>query len=138
VHRPVLPQLKSGITLMATTYYTKDHEWLTIENDIATLGITNYAQGALGEVVYVEVPDIGTACQNGEPIAVVESVKAASDIYAPLNGEVIEVNTNLEDSPELVNELPESDGWFIKIRLTNPLDTRDYINKEQYLELIQS
>lgn len=138
MHRPVLPPLKSGITFMATTYYTNDHEWLTIDNDIATLGITNYAQGALGEIVYVEVPDIGTTCQNGEPIAVVESVKSASDIYAPLNGEVIEVNTNLEDSPELVNELPESDGWFIKIRLTTPPDTRNYINKEQYLELIQS
>ncbi len=121
---------------MTITYYTKDHEWLIIDNDIATLGITDHAQEALGEIVYVEAPEIGTACQKGEPIAVVESVKAASDIYAPLDGEVIAVNTDLEDSPELVNESPESDGWFIKIRLAAPLDASGYMNKEQYLESI--
>ncbi len=121
---------------MTTTYYTEDHEWLVIENDIATLGITDYAQETLGEIVYIETPDVGVTCQKGEPIAVVESVKSASDIYAPIDGEVLEVNAELEDSPELVNESPESNGWFIKIRLAAPFDEANYLNKEQYLESI--
>ena len=114
---------------MSTTYYTSDHEWLAIEDTVATLGITDHAQDALGEIVFVESPDIGAACIKGEAIAVVESVKAASDIYAPTNGEVIEVNTLLDDSPE-------TEGWFIKIRLEEPFETDGYMSKEEYLASI--
>jgi glycine cleavage system H protein len=121
---------------MSTTYYTSDHEWLAIEDTVATLGITDHAQDALGEIVFVESPDIGAACIKGEAIAVVESVKAASDIYAPINGEVIEVNTLLEDSPEMVNESPETEGWFIKIRLEESFETDSYMSKEEYLASI--
>lgn len=121
---------------MPTTYYTKDHEWLVIEDNIATLGITDHAQDALGEIVFVESPDVGAMCIKGEAIAVVESVKAASDIYAPINGEVIEVNTLLEDSPELVNESPEAEGWFIKIRIEKSFETDGYMSKEEYLASI--
>lgn len=121
---------------MPTTYYTKDHEWLLIEDDIAILGITDHAQEALGEIVFVESPDIGAMCIKGEAIAVVESVKAASDIFAPINGEVIEVNTHLEDSPELVNESPEAEGWFIKIRIKEAFEIDSYMSKEEYLASI--
>ncbi len=116
------------------TYYTTDHEWLIVEDDLVTVGITDHAQEALGEIVFVESPEVGQTSQKGETIAVVESVKAASDIYAPIDGEVVEVNSNLDDTPELVNESPEGDGWFMKIRIQEPFDASDYMNREEYLE----
>ncbi len=118
---------------MTTTYYTSDHEWLSIDDDIATVGITEHAQKALGEIVFVELPELGRVCQKGEAIAVVESVKAASDVYSPLRGEVIEVNKILEDSPELVNDGAEADGWFIKMRIDGVLDKKDYMSRDIYL-----
>jgi glycine cleavage system H protein len=112
--------------------YTADHEWLSIEGDIVTIGITDHAQQALGEIVYVELPEIGRACVVKEAVSVVESVKAASDVYAPVEGEVVEVNTLLEDSPELVNESPEDQGWFMKVRLAGALVEDGLMSHDDY------
>lgn len=113
--------------------YASSHEWARLEDDgTVTVGITNHAQDALGDVVFVELPEVGNTYSAGEEIAVVESVKAASDIYAPLAGEVIAVNEALQDSPEIINESPYDDGWFFKLQpsevgeLDNLLDAEDY------------
>lgn len=121
---------------MPITYYTSDHEWLVIYNGVATIGITDHAQDALGVIVYVELPDVGLHCGAGDSIATIESVKAASDIYAPVNGEVIEINESLDDSPEMVNDAAESDGWFMKIRIEEPLDVSSFMTLEAYLTLL--
>jgi glycine cleavage system H protein len=102
-----------------TTRYTKDHEWITVDGDVGTIGITNYAQEQLGDVVFVELPDVGKSVSQGDEAGVVESVKAASEIYAPVAGEVVEVNEALADAPATVNEDAEGKGWFIKLRLTD-------------------
>lgn len=122
---------------MSTTYYTADHEWLTIENTIVTVGITDHAQHALGEIVFVELPTIGETFTKGDGMAVVESVKAASDIYAPIDGEVVEVNSALDDSPEMVNAHAENDAWFIKMRINESTDLSSYMNRDDYLALIE-
>ncbi|MFZ4071712.1 MAG: glycine cleavage system protein GcvH [Caulobacterales bacterium] len=98
--------------------YTKDHEWVRIEGDIAVCGITTYATEQLGDVVYVELPKIGLAVAQGADMAVVESAKAASDVYAPLSGEIVAVNDALSDNPQMVNDGPEADGWFCKIKIS--------------------
>ena len=107
-----------------SVYYTKEHEWIQVEGDSATVGITDYAQSQLGDVVFVEVPEAGRQLSKGGEAAVVESVKAASDVYAPVSGEVIEGNQALVDQPDLVNTDPEGAGWFFRIRLagTGELD----------------
>lgn len=102
-----------------TTRYTKDHEWIRIEGNVATVGITDFAQKALGDVVYVELPEVGRSVKAGEETAVVESVKAASDVYAPVSGEVVAVNDAIANAPATVNEAPEAGGWFMKIRLAD-------------------
>jgi len=99
-----------------TTKFTEDHEWIALEGDVATVGITKYAAEALGDVVFVEVPEVGASFAKGDDMAVVESVKAASDVYAPISGEVIEANGALGDAPETVNEAPEGAGWFAKLK----------------------
>lgn len=104
---------------MALERFTKDHEYVRVEGDTATIGITTHAQGALGDVVFVELPEIGRKVSAGEPIAVVESVKAASDVFAPVAGEVIAVNSALPDQPGLVNEDAEGAAWFFKLRMTD-------------------
>jgi len=98
-------------------YFTDDHEWIDVEGETATVGITDYAQGQLGDIVFVELPDVGTVIDKGKDAAVVESVKAASDVYAPISGEVMETNAALEDDPALVNTSPEEDGWFFKMTI---------------------
>jgi glycine cleavage system H protein len=105
--------------------YTKEHEWARLEGDLAAVGITEYAQGELGDVVFVELPEVGRRLTQGESFGVVESVKAASDLYAPVSGEVIEVNGTLQDSPELVNTEPFAGGWMVKVRVADKaeLDT---------------
>ncbi len=100
---------------MSETRFTKDHEWIRLEGDVATVGITDHAQTALGDVVFVELPEVGREVSAGEPCAVVESVKAASDIYAPIAGKVVEVNHALADNPGLVNASPLGDGWFFRL-----------------------
>ena len=102
-----------------TTKFTEDHEWVTLEGDVATVGITKYAAEALGDVVFVEVPETGASFAKGDDMAVVESVKAASDVYAPIGGEVTEGNSALADAPETVNDDPEGAGWFAKLKVTN-------------------
>ena len=118
--------------------YTKDHEWVVIEGDTATFGITTYAQGQLGDVVFVEVPDVGKTLDKGAEAAVVESVKAASEVYAPLAGEVIEANRRLTDDPGLVNLEPEAGGWFAKLRLAPGTDTSELLDEAAYEAFVQS
>lgn len=98
-------------------YFTEEHEWIDVEGDTATVGITDYAQEQLGDIVFVELPDVGAMVDKGKDAAVVESVKAASDVYAPISGEVTEANSALEDDPALVNSSPEEDGWFFKLTI---------------------
>ncbi len=102
-----------------TRYFTEDHEWIEVDGDIATVGITDYAQGQLGDIVFVEVPGEGTSVTKGGEAAVVESVKAASDVYSPVSGTVTEGNPALQDDPALVNSAPEGDGWFFKLQIAD-------------------
>ena len=117
-----------------TVYYTKEHEWVSVEADTATIGITDFAQGQLGDVVFVEVPEAGRKVSRGGEAAVVESVKAASDVYSPVGGEVIEGNQALVDDPALVNSDPEGEGWFFKLRLEDTAEVNDLLNADQYKE----
>jgi len=103
----------------AATRYTKDHEWVRLDGDVATIGITSYAAEQLGDVVFVELPEVGRKVKRGEGAAVVESVKAASDVYSPVSGEVTETNAALVDSPGSVNEAPEGTGWFAKVKIAD-------------------
>ena len=112
--------------------FTKDHEWVSLDGDIATVGISKHAADALGDVVFVEVPEVGKTVSKGDSFAVVESVKAASDVYAPVSGEVIEGNGELAGAPETVNALPESGGWFAKIKLSNPAEVDALMDRDAY------
>ena len=117
-------------------YFTDEHEWIDVEGDIATVGITNYAQEQLGDIVFVELPADGAKFDKGDDAAVVESVKAASDVYAPISGEVIESNGALEDEPALVNSDPEEDGWFFKLRLTDPSELEGLMDEKGYEKFV--
>ena len=112
--------------------FTKDHEWITVDGDVATVGITAYAADQLGDVVFVEVPDVGKVVKTGGDLAVVESVKAASDVYAPISGEVVAANTELSDTPETVNEDPEGRGWFAKLKLADPAEVEALMDRAAY------
>ncbi|MEP9354999.1 glycine cleavage system protein GcvH [Xanthobacter sp. KR7-65] len=115
-----------------TVRYTKDHEYVRIEGDVAVIGISDYAQGQLGDVVFVELPDIGKGVTRGKEAAVVESVKAASEVYAPVSGEVVEVNSELEGAPGLVNEDAEGKGWFLKVKVADPAELGDLMDAHAY------
>ena len=104
---------------MSVTKYTEDHEWITVDGDIATVGITGFAANQLGDVVFVELPEVGKAVSKGDEFAVVESVKAASEVYAPVDGEITAINDALEGEPATVNEDPSGAGWFVKIKLSD-------------------
>jgi len=117
--------------------YLSTHEWVLIEGDIATVGISDHAQELLGDLVYVELPDTGTAVSAGDSVGVVESVKAASDTYAPVTGEVIEVNEELEDSPDRINDEPYGDGWMYKIRMEYEDEVGDLLDADAYSETIE-
>lgn len=118
--------------------YASSHEWARLDSDgTVVIGITEHAQEALGDVVYVELPEVGTEVDAGAEIAVIESVKAASDIYSPVTGEVIEVNPSLEDEPETVNHSPYADGWFFRIKVSNPSELDDMMDAERYLKAIE-
>jgi len=123
---------------MSETRYTEDHEWAELEGEIITVGITDYAQGQLGDIVYVELPDIGRTLDQGEETAVVESVKAAGDVKSPVTGEVVEVNDVLNDEPELVNQDPENEGWFFKIKMMEPEQFATLQAKDAYTKLVES
>ena len=120
-----------------TVKYTREHEWIRIEGDSAIVGITFYAQEQLGDVVFVELPEADTSADKGAEVAVVESVKAASDIYAPVTGTIIESNNELSERPELVNEDPENDGWFFKMQLSDPSELDDLLDEADYQAFIQ-
>ena len=121
-----------------TTRYTKDHEYVRIEGDAGIVGISDYAQSQLGDVVFVELPSVGKTLSKGDEAAVVESVKAASEVYAPVSGEVVEVNSDLEASPGTVNEDAAGRGWFMKIRLTDPSELDGLMTEEQYQDFLKS
>jgi len=115
-----------------TTYYTSEHEWISVEGDIGTVGITDHAQHALGDIVFVELPDLGRAVTKGGEAAVVESVKAASDVYSPVPGEVVAANSAIADQPGLVNEGAETNGWFFKVRLSTPAELDGLMDRAAY------
>jgi glycine cleavage system H protein len=115
-----------------TRYYTQEHEWIDVSGDTATVGITDYAQGQLGDVVFVEVPAAATVVAKGGAAAVVESVKAASDVYSPVSGTVTAANEALAEDPALVNTAPESDGWFFKMTLSNPGELEGLMDEAAY------
>ena len=117
-------------------YFTEDHEWIDVDGDIGTVGISEYAQGQLGDIVFVDVPEDGKELTKGDEAAVVESVKAASDVYAPASGTVLEGNTALADTPGLVNEDPEAEGWFFKITLSDPSELETMMDETAYAAFI--
>ncbi len=118
--------------------YSKDHEWIRVEGDVGTIGITSYAQEQLGDVVFVDVPQVGRKVAKGESVAVVESVKAASDIYAPASGEIVEGNQALSDSPGDVNAEPMGKGWFFKIRLSDKSELDELMDEAAYAAFVKS
>lgn len=117
--------------------FTKDHEWINVEGDVARIGITNYAQEQLGDVVFVELPEAGRQFQQGNDAAVVESVKAASEVYAPVSGEIVEPNTKLEDDPALVNQDPTESGWFFTMKVSNPDELNDLMDEAAYADYVK-
>ena len=117
---------------MSDLRFSKDHEWIRVENGIGTVGISDYAQEQLGDVVFVELPAVGKKVTKGGDCAVVESVKAASEVYAPVSGEVIEVNAKLADAPSTVNEAPTGAGWFVKIKLSKPAELAELMDEAAY------
>ncbi len=119
---------------MSTLYFTKDHEWISVDGDHATVGISDYAAQQLGDVVFVELPETGKTVKKGEDVAVVESVKSASEIYAPASGEITAVNTVLEEAPETVNEDPQGKGWFFKMTLSDPAELSDLMDAAAYAD----
>lgn len=121
---------------MSGLKYSKDHEWVRVEGDVGTVGISDYAQEQLGDVVYVELPEVGRAVAQNEEAAVVESVKAASEVYAPVSGEVVEVNQALEDDPSLVNGDPTGEGWFLKLRLSAPGELDGLMDEAAYADYV--
>ena len=121
---------------MSELRFSKEHEWIRVEGTTGTVGITDYAQGQLGDVVYVELPEIGRKVTKGGEAAVVESVKAASEVYAPVGGEVTEVNRSLSDNPGLVNTAPTGDGWFFKLKLADAKDLADLMDEAGYTKFI--
>ncbi|MEE8295659.1 MAG: glycine cleavage system protein GcvH [Sphingomonadales bacterium] len=123
---------------MATTKFSKDHEWVSVEGDTGTVGITDYAQGSLGDIVFVEVPDVGATFSKGDDVAVVESVKAASELYAPVSGEITETNEALAADPSLVNTSPTDEGWFFKIKLSDPSELDALMDEAAYKEFVES
>ena len=115
-----------------STYFTEDHEWIKVDGEVGTVGISAYAAKALGDVVFVELPDVGAEFDKGDEAAVVESVKAASEVYSPVGGEVTAVNEALEDAPETVNASPDGDGWFLKLKIADADELSSLMDEEKY------
>ena len=116
--------------------YTKEHEWVRVQNDLGTVGITDYAQDQLGDIVYVDLPSPGTQVKQLEKLGEIESVKAVSDLYSPVSGELVEVNQGVNDRPELVNQSPYEEGWLVRLRLADPAELDNLLTAKQYDELI--
>ncbi|MDQ3245497.1 MAG: glycine cleavage system protein GcvH [Pseudomonadota bacterium] len=119
-------------------YFTREHEWIRVEDDTATVGISDHAQQALGDIVFAEVPEAGKTLSKGEEAAVVESVKAASDVYAPIGGEVLEGNPAVADDPSLINRDPEGEGWFFKLRLSDEAELQELMDEGAYREWVKT
>jgi glycine cleavage system H protein len=119
-------------------YFTKEHEWIRVDGDVATVGISNHAQEALGDIVFAEAPEAGRTLAKGQEAAVVESVKAASDVYSPVGGEVIEGNGAIADDPALINRDPEGEGWFFKLKLSDPSELNGLMSEADYREWVKS
>lgn len=122
---------------MSQLKYSKEHEWVRVDGDVATIGITDYAQTQLGDVVYVELPDVGKQVEQDKEAAVVESVKAASEVYAPISGEVVEVNAALADAPDTVNEAPTGDGWFFKVKIKDKKQLDGLMDEAAYKKYVE-
>ncbi|MBO6836087.1 MAG: glycine cleavage system protein GcvH [Alphaproteobacteria bacterium] len=122
---------------MAERKYSEEHEWIEIDGDIATVGITNHAQEQLGDIVFVELPEVGATLNKDDEAGVVESVKAASEVYAPIGGEITEVNEALTDNPGTVNEDAEGDGWFFKMTIADPGELKDLMSESEYKDFIE-
>lgn len=118
--------------------YSKEHEWVRVDDDICVLGITEFAQQELGEVVYVELPEVGQVFNTSDEIGTIESVKAVAEVYTPVAGEIVEINDAVVDDPELLNEEPQSEGWLVKIRFSSAADLKSLMNAEQYEEYVKS
>ena len=119
-------------------YFTREHEWIRVEGDTATVGISDHAQQALGDIVFAEVPEAGRTLNKGQDAAVVESVKAASDVYAPVSGDVIEGNPSVADDPALINRDPEGDGWFFKLKLSDPSEVDGLMDEASYRDWVKT
>ena len=119
-------------------FFTRDHEWIRVEGDTATVGISDHAQSALGDIVFAEVPEAGKTLAKGQEAAVVESVKAASDVYSPVGGEVVEGNAAVADDPALINRDPEGEGWFFKLKLSDPGEVDGLMDEASYREWVQT
>jgi glycine cleavage system H protein len=117
--------------------YHREHDWARVDGDTAVFGITSFAQESLGDIVYIELPEVGADLVAGAPYAEVESVKAVSDVYAPLSGSVMEINDDVVDAPELINESPFEDGWLVKVRLSDPTEQNDLMSAEEYEQLLR-
>ncbi len=117
-------------------YYTKEHEWAKVDGEIATVGITDYAQSELGDVVYIELPSEGKSVSVGDAFSTIEAVKAVSDVYSPVSGEIIEVHKELATAPDLINKDPYGDGWIIKVKMSNPDDLKNLLSADEYRKLI--
>jgi glycine cleavage system H protein len=117
--------------------YSKEHEWVLVEDRVATIGITDYAEQELGDIVYVELPEVGEKVVKDDPFGAVESVKAVSDVYAPVSGAVLEVNDALPESPETINDDPYGDGWMIKVEMTDMDDLKDLMSADEYAEYVE-
>ena len=122
---------------MSEKKYTKDHEWVSIDNGIATVGISNHAQESLGDIVFIELPSVGKSVNAKEEICVVESVKAASDIYAPIDGEIMEVNSSLEGDAAIINQDAENAGWIFKMKVSNPSQYDELMTEDDYKKFLE-
>ena len=118
--------------------YTQDHEWIDLDNDIATIGVTDFAQQQLGDIVFIELPNVGEEIDKGQEVVVIESIKAAGEIKTPVSGVIVEVNTSLHDTPEIVNDDPHGQGWFLKIQLSSTVDLTEFMNEDTYRAMVNS
>ncbi|MEB3756024.1 MAG: glycine cleavage system protein GcvH [Desulfurococcales archaeon] len=132
------PIIVDGYEILKDRLYTKTHEWIKIDGEIGIVGITDYAQKELQDITYVELPDIGIEVSQGEEVATVESVKHTSPIYSPVSGEIVDVNEQLEDEPDIVNKDPYGDGWIFKIKLFNPDETKSLLSPESYADVVRA
>ena len=123
---------------MAEKKYTKEHEWVEVDGDTATVGITNHAQESLGDIVFIDLPTVGKEVKSNEELCVIESVKAASDIYAPIDGEVIEINNNLNDDASIVNQDPEKNGWIFKMKISDLSQYNNLMTLDEYLASLEN